>query len=101
MPRASNGALGSREQGNLASSLRYGAKLLDRPGSWVFPGHLWELTAVYRRAYHQERTRLSQLENNQQGTARLREEPMRKEYDFSRAKRGPVVPVPPGKTKEA
>ena len=24
---------------------------------------------------------------------------MRKEYDFSRAKRGPVVPVPPGKTR--
>ncbi|MDQ7783150.1 MAG: BrnA antitoxin family protein [Desulfomonilaceae bacterium] len=23
---------------------------------------------------------------------------MKKEYDFSRAKRGPVVPVPPGKT---
>jgi len=24
---------------------------------------------------------------------------MRKEYDFSRANRGPVVPVPPGKTR--
>lgn len=24
---------------------------------------------------------------------------MREEYDFSRAKRGPVVPVPPGKTR--
>lgn len=24
---------------------------------------------------------------------------MRKEYDFSRAQRGPVVPVPPGKTR--
>ena len=24
---------------------------------------------------------------------------MRKEYDFSKAKRGPVVPVPPGKTR--
>ncbi len=24
---------------------------------------------------------------------------MKKEYDFSRAKRGPVVPVPPGKTR--
>jgi uncharacterized protein (DUF4415 family) len=24
---------------------------------------------------------------------------MRKEYDFSQAKRGPVVPVPPGKTR--
>lgn len=24
---------------------------------------------------------------------------MRKEYDFSRAKRGPVLPVPPGKTR--
>ena len=24
---------------------------------------------------------------------------MRKEYDFSRGKRGPVVPVPPGKTR--
>ena len=24
---------------------------------------------------------------------------MRKEYDFSRAKRGPVVPIPPGKTR--
>ena len=24
---------------------------------------------------------------------------MRKEYDFSRAKRGPVVPLPPGKTR--
>jgi len=24
---------------------------------------------------------------------------MRKEYDFSRAKRGPVVSVPPGKTR--
>lgn len=24
---------------------------------------------------------------------------MRKEYDFSNAKRGPVVPVPPGKTR--
>ncbi len=24
---------------------------------------------------------------------------MRKEYDFSRAKRSPVVPVPPGKTR--
>jgi uncharacterized protein (DUF4415 family) len=24
---------------------------------------------------------------------------MRKEYDFSHAKRGPVVPVPPGKTR--
>lgn len=26
-------------------------------------------------------------------------ETMRKEYDFSRAKRGPVVPVPAGKTR--
>ena len=24
---------------------------------------------------------------------------MRKEYDFGKAKRGPVVPVPPGKTR--
>jgi len=24
---------------------------------------------------------------------------MKKEYDFSRAKRGPVIPVPPGKTR--
>ena len=24
---------------------------------------------------------------------------MRKEYDFSKGKRGPVVPVPPGKTR--
>ncbi len=24
---------------------------------------------------------------------------MKKEYDFSRAKRGPVVPIPPGKTR--
>jgi len=24
---------------------------------------------------------------------------MRKEYDFSKAKRGPVLPVPPGKTR--
>ncbi|HEV3076265.1 MAG TPA: BrnA antitoxin family protein [Thermoanaerobaculia bacterium] len=24
---------------------------------------------------------------------------MRKEYDFSRARRGPVVPIPPGKTR--
>jgi uncharacterized protein (DUF4415 family) len=24
---------------------------------------------------------------------------MKKEYDFTRAKRGPVVPVPPGKTR--
>lgn len=24
---------------------------------------------------------------------------MRKEYDFSQAKRGPVVPIPPGKTR--
>lgn len=24
---------------------------------------------------------------------------MRKEYDFSKARRGPVVPVPPGKTR--
>jgi uncharacterized protein (DUF4415 family) len=24
---------------------------------------------------------------------------MRKEYDFSQAKRGPVIPVPPGKTR--
>lgn len=24
---------------------------------------------------------------------------MKKEYDFSRAKQGPVVPVPPGKTR--
>lgn len=24
---------------------------------------------------------------------------MRKEYDFSKAKRGPLVPVPPGKTR--
>jgi uncharacterized protein (DUF4415 family) len=24
---------------------------------------------------------------------------MKKDYDFSRAKRGPVVPVPPGKTR--
>ena len=24
---------------------------------------------------------------------------MRKEYDFSQAKRGPVAPVPPGKTR--
>jgi len=24
---------------------------------------------------------------------------MRKEYDFTKAKRGPVVPVPPGKTR--
>jgi len=24
---------------------------------------------------------------------------MRKEYDFTQAKRGPVVPVPPGKTR--
>src|SRR5262249_41818027 len=37
--------------------------------------------------------------SNEQGTTRLREKPMRKEYDFSRAKRGPVVPVPPGKTR--
>ena len=24
---------------------------------------------------------------------------MRKEYDFSKARRGPVVPIPPGKTR--
>ncbi len=24
---------------------------------------------------------------------------MRKEYDFSNAKRGPIVPIPPGKTR--
>lgn len=24
---------------------------------------------------------------------------MKKDYDFSRAKRGPVVPIPPGKTR--
>lgn len=24
---------------------------------------------------------------------------MRKEYDFSKAKRGPIVPIPPGKTR--
>src|SRR5947209_7903077 len=25
--------------------------------------------------------------------------PMRKEYDFSKGKRGPIVPLPPGKTQ--
>ncbi len=32
-------------------------------------------------------------------TQEIREQPMRKEYDFSKGRRGPVVPVPKGKAR--
>jgi uncharacterized protein (DUF4415 family) len=65
------------------------------------------LTVVHRRAYNSlvledelaSTMRDLSSRSNEQGTARLREKPMSKEYDFSRGKRGPVVPVPPGKTR--
>jgi uncharacterized protein (DUF4415 family) len=31
--------------------------------------------------------------------SRLREQAMKKNYDFSKGKRGPVIPTPPGKTR--